>query len=305
MPPPFEALLLAIADKNMSAHRHRAAFSRAAAVGNWEEPSDSAFRLNEKEKAEAAVKQLLKSPKRLGIGTIAGGTLAQELAERARDRGGGKDRVLVYCHSRDTAQKVADEIGKGVRAESAKGKGDAPEARVELLVGARRVREREALAESPVYRRFTGDGGSAGDGPAFLVATAAGEVGVDLDADQMVCDLVAFERMVQRLGRVNRHSRPAPAMVDVLVDPTVIKADMQRAEAVRAILEGLPLVPDEDGRRDASPAALARLRENPSQAKVRIRFAELHGKVESRDKAPGGVTRLARASRARAASGAM
>src|SRR6185437_11208262 len=40
--------------------------------------------------------------------------------------------------------------------------------------------------------------------PAFLVATSAGEVGVDLDADHMVCDLVPWERMVQRLGRVNR-----------------------------------------------------------------------------------------------------
>ena len=40
--------------------------------------------------------------------------------------------------------------------------------------------------------------------PSFLVATSAGEVGVDLDADHIVCDLVAHERMVQRLGRVNR-----------------------------------------------------------------------------------------------------
>jgi len=34
----------------------------------------------------------------------------------------------------------------------------------------------------------------------FLGATSAGEVGVDLDADHMVCDLVAWERMVQRLS---------------------------------------------------------------------------------------------------------
>ena len=49
-----------------------------------------------------------------------------------------------------------------------------------------------------------GDGAAARSVPVFLVATSAGEVGVDLDADHMVCDLVAWERMVQRLGRVNR-----------------------------------------------------------------------------------------------------
>ncbi len=29
-------------------------------------------------------------------------------------------------------------------------------------------------------------------GPTFLVATSAGEVGVDMNADHMVCDLVAW-----------------------------------------------------------------------------------------------------------------
>jgi hypothetical protein len=38
----------------------------------------------------------------------------------------------------------------------------------------------------------------------FLITTAAGEVGVNYDADDAVCDLVPLERMVQRIGRVNR-----------------------------------------------------------------------------------------------------
>lgn len=51
----------------------------------------------------------------------------------------------------------------------------------------------------------------------FLVATSAGKVGVDLDADHMICDLVEWERMVQRLGRVNRRG-DGGAKVVVVVD---------------------------------------------------------------------------------------
>jgi CRISPR-associated endonuclease/helicase Cas3 len=74
-------------------------------------------------------------------------------------------------------------------------------------VGARRVLERTKVAVWLVEHGFVErtDGTRAvSHGPTFLVATSAGEVGVDMDADHMVCDLVAWERMVQRLGRVNR-----------------------------------------------------------------------------------------------------
>jgi CRISPR-associated endonuclease/helicase Cas3 len=62
----------------------------------------------------------------------------------------------------------------------------------------------------------------------FLFATSAGEVGVDLDADHMVCDLVARERMVQRLGRVNRRGdRKASIVVIVEPQPKASKKEQQ------------------------------------------------------------------------------
>jgi CRISPR-associated endonuclease/helicase Cas3 len=63
--------------------------------------------------------------------------------------------------------------------------------------------------------------------PVFLCATSAGEVGVDLDADHMVCDLVAWERMVQRLGRVNRRGH-GEATVVVLVAPELKAIEKER-----------------------------------------------------------------------------
>ena len=38
----------------------------------------------------------------------------------------------------------------------------------------------------------------------FWYSTSAGEVGVDLDADHMICDITTFDSIIQRLGRVNR-----------------------------------------------------------------------------------------------------
>jgi CRISPR-associated endonuclease/helicase Cas3 len=71
-----------------------------------------------------------------------------------------------------------------------------------LLVGARRVRERQLLKDSEVFKLFDPKEAVHGEPKksAFLIATSAGEVGVDLDADHLVCDLVPWERMVSGLG---------------------------------------------------------------------------------------------------------
>ena len=77
--------------------------------------------------------------------------------------------------------------------------------RVAVLTGTLRGHERAALAGGAVWRRFTPGRSHPPDAPSvYLVATAAGEVGVDLDADHAVMDLSTLDSMIQRLGRVNR-----------------------------------------------------------------------------------------------------
>lgn len=119
-------------------------------------------------------------------------------------------RIIVYCDSREDAKKVFDTLEK-------KAKGTVAEGRVELFVGARRVKER-----TDAEQRLKELGFLAGMGeqpvPAFLVATSAGEVGIDLDADHMVCDLVAWDRMVQRFGRVNRRGSEGRRADIVVID---------------------------------------------------------------------------------------
>ena len=77
--------------------------------------------------------------------------------------------------------------------------------RVAVLTGTLRGRERAMLTEGAVWRRFTHRERHPPDAPSvYLVSTAAGEVGVDLDADHAVMDLATLDSMIQRLGRVNR-----------------------------------------------------------------------------------------------------
>ena len=75
----------------------------------------------------------------------------------------------------------------------------------------------------------------------------------------MVCDLVAWERMVQRLGRVNRRGNGAARVLVIDQGPPDKKqagdAGLARHAAVRKLLEALPR--DGTGGHRAGPAALA------------------------------------------------
>jgi CRISPR-associated endonuclease/helicase Cas3 len=163
---------------------------------------------SEDESEDDIVRQRLHAGKRLKLEpSVATGDLARTMAERAWQHGDGGRRVVVFCNSRKIAQAVYEDLSDRLK-NFGKKTSELSEF-VALMVGARRVREREELARTGAFRRFSPktaeEEKAKADGmPAFLIATSAGEVGVDIDADHMVCDLVAWERMVQRLGRVNR-----------------------------------------------------------------------------------------------------
>ena len=234
------------------------------------------FRLDDDDRSNRIVRTRLESRKSLTVENLASGSnLDQTLAERAWQMMQAETPaaekalgVAVYCARRADAEKVADSLRKRSGKEE-------PRPKVILFVGGRRVHEREEAAEELKEHGLIGGDEAARSVPVFLVATSAGEVGVDLDADHMVCDLVAWERMVQRLGRVNR--RGAGAARVLVIDqgpPDGKKADEHAAarhEAVRALLEALP--PDEAGGRQAGPAALVSLAAHPAQRDERIAAA--------------------------------
>lgn len=229
----------------------------------------------------------LRATKRLRLiepGNEQGG-LATRLANEAwtlSKNGTAAHRIIVFCNRRETAMKASKavaELAKGDKKRSTK-----REIAQQLFVGARRVRERQQVADWLEDHGFLAGTTPPTDKPAFVFATSAGEVGVDLDADHMVGDLVALERMVQRFGRVNRRG-DGDAEIRVLLErdtpnkkeaadleKALAKPERQRgakdhglvrqfdkAPKYRAALEALP--PFDDGpARDASPEALRQLK---------------------------------------------
>lgn len=189
------------------------------------------FGLNDADDKHPVVKRRLSAGKRLTLHELRGEKLEDCLAERAwalaKEREDGENtaeklkpvRIIVYCDSREAAEKVSAKLKE-------KTKKTAAESRTELFVGARRVKERDDAERRLKELGFLA-GSSEQAAPAFLVATAAGEVGVDLDADHMVGDIVAWERMVQRVGRVNRRGgdgRQAEIVVLLELEPEPKKA---------------------------------------------------------------------------------
>ena len=227
---------------------------------------ESAFTLDDDDRANEVVRARLEASKTLTIEDLGkDAQLDGVLAERAwglmRDESGAAARparTLIYCNSRKVAEKVAEALRKQVGKE-------AFEAEVILFVGGRRVYEREQAARQLKEHGLIAGSDSAPKAPVFLVATSAGEVGVDLDADHMVCDLVAWERMVQRLGRVNRRGMGAARVLVIDQGPPDKKEAGETGidrQAVRELLEALPQ--DETGGHQAGPAALAGLGDDPA-----------------------------------------
>ncbi len=178
--------------------------------------------------------------------------LAEVLASLAAAHEGRQCRVLIYACQPEIARKVHTALVRRVG-----------EGRVALLTGTLRGYERDLLVEgNKVFRSFREEPESL-DATVYLVSTSAGEVGLNLDADHMVCDLSPLDSMIQRLGRVNRYGRRA-AKVDIVVPrPTQgadVKNDYQRALTItEQQLRGLRKLPD--GGYDASPRALRELGE--------------------------------------------
>lgn len=169
--------------------------------------------------------------------------LAKEADELVRQTGAPR-RVVVFCDTRDDAVKVAAQLEKLQKG-----------APIQLFVGGRRVHERlELEAWLRKYGFLAGSGSP--ETSAFLVCTSAAEVGVDLDADLAVADVVAWERMVQRLGRVNRRGNVSAQVVLVPLEGRERAPELR--EGSLALVAALPRV---DGGADGSPAALVALRE--------------------------------------------
>lgn len=134
------------------------------------------------------------------------------------------------------------------------------------LTGTMRGWERERLVKDKAFIRFLPEWNRPRDvepakGTVFLVCTSAGEVGVNISADHLVCDLSTFESMSQRFGRVNRFGLHADSEIHV-IHPAAGDFETKAPDLQR--MNTLDLLRRLNG--NASPDALSQLDANDRAA---------------------------------------
>ncbi len=156
------------------------------------------IRLDDTDRANPTVSKRLHAPKAVELRR---GATTDDIVAAVSDLFEDDRRIVVFLDSRRETEKVSASLAK-VHGQSA----------VLTFTGGRRAWER-MKAEAELRDAGFLAGSPRPEGARILVATSAAEVGVDLDADHAVLDLVAWERMVQRLGRVNRRGLGAARII--------------------------------------------------------------------------------------------
>jgi CRISPR-associated endonuclease/helicase Cas3 len=159
----------------------------------------SPFSLTDDDRANAIVKKRFEAAKKLSLVELGkDDKLEDKIAEKTKDLNGA---VLIFVRSVETALRIVDALDKGEH-----------KGHVISLTGTMRGKERDDLVKDPRFRQFLN---AAKTENTFLVATSAGEVGVNISADHCVCDLSTYESMAQRFGRVNRFGERTDSTITV------------------------------------------------------------------------------------------
>ncbi len=246
--PAFQDLVDAIGEEQRRRREHRPFYVMALTATSRD--GRPLFSLGEADREHAVVQRRVRAKKGLALHSADGDRkIADELARLALDHRDGGQAILVFARKLESVHRVHEKLVKA---------GFQPQ----LLTGTRRGFEREAATSNdPVFARFLRrppKGVTPAAGTVYLVCTSAGEVGVDLSADHLVCDLTPFDSMAQRLGRVNRFGEGDAQVEVVHASPPKESGDFEQACArTLALLQKLP--ERADRRRDASPAALSEL----------------------------------------------
>lgn len=262
--PAFQSLLTSIADEQHRCSEPRPLKVLALSATGRTEPY---FTLSDDDLRNEVVQKRLRARKGLQLHAVGDRKeLPERIAAKAAELEG---KVIVFLSSVDHAEKCVQALRK-VREDG-----------VVALTGTMRGAERDDLVKHPVFVRFLPRPDldvKPQDGTVFLVATSAGEVGIDLSADHLVTDLPPFDALAQRLGRVNRFGEgdaEVHVFCEQLKEPPKAKAEGDESGEddegsgngkdeyeharffTRELLSQLPV--REDGCIDASPSALSAL----------------------------------------------
>ncbi|PZR80037.1 MAG: type I-U CRISPR-associated helicase/endonuclease Cas3, partial [Chthoniobacterales bacterium] len=214
-------------------------------------PSGQPFRLEKDEENDPRIadRVLAANTRRvrlawLGKGAKAADALADALASEALRQANANPSwaIAIFVRKVKDAKKVVARLEKKFKGQD----------RVCEITGRLRGYERERLVRSPVFRRFLSHVGQKLpeiDGPVFLVGTAAAEVGLDADAQSILCDFASLPTLLQRLGRLDRLGQQSsqcktdgsepPTMTIFASRPKTSDKARQAAKLIEAMVEQL------------------------------------------------------------------
>ncbi len=143
--------------------------------------------------------------------------LIDEISELAIEYKDSNQAILIFLRTVEAVKKLDEKLRKNNLC-------------CQVLTGTLRGKERDDLASvDPVFKRFLRSSQNQPNNyTVYLVCTSAGEVGVNISADHLICDLTPFDSMAQRFGRVNRFGK-GDARIDIFYPPM----DKENAETGR------------------------------------------------------------------------
>lgn len=210
--------------------------------------TSSSFGLTPKDEKDQRVIRRLFASKRLVLHPIDDEKqLPEKLTTLALARRNSGRAVLIFARFVEVVQRVAEALEK-------------PNLATVVFTGTMRGKERDELArQNSRFLRFLPKSSRPDDSPAptegtvYLIATSAGEVGVNISADDLICDLSTYESIAQRFGRVNRFGDTLDTTIELIYPENFVADDPYESARARTI-ELLRLLAN-----DASSNALRKL----------------------------------------------
>lgn len=147
-------------------------------------------------------------------------TIDRQIAQLAADN--PPRRTIIFVRSPEDVVKIATALRKKFNY-------------VVTLTGTMRGKERDDLIENPVFAAFTLE--QEPQEPYFLVATSAGEVGIDLTCTRMLTDMTSAQSLAQRFGRNVRFGEAKGEILLVCFEPR-LNEEQKKALAFLKKLRG-------------------------------------------------------------------
>lgn len=210
------------------------------------------------DRADERFRKVFEAQKKLVIQTVPSSRIEQTMIDLAAQSGAG--RTLVFVTEPEKARKIAGAIRKKVSTEARK--------HVLTLTGTMRGFERDQLIAKDEFKPFAGRMRPAEDH--WLVATSAGEVGINISSDRLITGCDTLDHLIQRFGRLNRFGETNGVAHLIASD----KEKEERAEALKVLTTRLS--ENQTDGYDISPRALFGFPLDKTACSPEPRTAALH-----------------------------